>query len=79
MNLSREHLDALNVTLNWFGGSMNRLDASVASIDSSVMADLVDLGLVRKRHFGWNYQITYIGRQALQDAGITKFSNTRVW
>lgn len=77
MSLSRGHLDALNVMLNWFGGSMNKLDASVASIGSSVLNDLVDLGLARKRHLGLGYQITHQGREALNGAGITRFSDTR--
>lgn len=77
--ISRDYLDALNVMLNWFGGSMNRSDAFVASIDSSILSDLVDLGLARKRHLGWSWQITFQGRQSLQDAGITKFSDTRQW
>lgn len=76
---SRDHLDALNVMLNWFGGSMNKLDASVASVDTSLLNDLVDIGLARKRHFGWSYQITHQGREALDAAGITRFSDTRVW
>ena len=77
MNLRHKHLDALNVMLRWFGGSMNKADAFVASIDSSILNDLVDLQLARKRHLGFSYQITLAGREALEDAGIHKFSDTR--
>lgn len=75
--MPRAHLDALNVMLNWFGGSMNRSDAYVASVDSPILNDLVDLRLTRKGLLGWSWQITLAGREALKEAGITKFSDTR--
>ena len=76
MKLSGDHLDALNVTLNWFGGSINRLDLFVSSIPLSIIRDLVELGLMRKRWIGW--EITMAGREALKAACITKFSDTRL-
>ena len=69
------HLDALNVALRWFGGSINRLDCFVASIDVSVVRDLVELGLMRPRWIGW--EITLAGRQALAEHNITSFWDTR--
>jgi hypothetical protein len=69
------YLDALNVTLHWFGGSINRMDIFVASIEGRVMRDLVDSGHLRKRFFGW--EITSKGREALEEADIHCFEDTR--
>lgn len=70
-----DELDALNVTSRWFGGSINRLDIFVASIDASVMKDLVDQGLLRSKIFGW--EITKLGRQTLEKFNINSLSDTR--
>ena len=54
---------------------MNKLDAFVASIDGSIMRDLVDANLLRKKFFGW--EITRSGRDELDERDITHFSDTR--
>lgn len=75
MKLTSDHIDALNVTLNWFGGSINRLDLFVASVHVSLVRDLVDMGLMRKSMFG--YEINNNGRTELNNRGITCFEDTR--
>ena len=75
LELNPDHLDALNVTLNWFGGSINRLDLFVASIESCIMKDLKDMDLVRGGFFGW--QITHLGRKALKENNINILHDTR--
>lgn len=74
-NLSFAEKDALNVCLRWFGGKFNWMDLSVASISTSVVRDLTDEGYLRKRFIGW--EITKKGKQALEDANIKSFSDTR--
>ncbi len=76
MKLFDPEIDALNMTLNWFGGRVNRLDLFVASIDVSVIKDLEELSLLRKVFLGW--EITRLGRQALIDRNIHYWVDTRV-
>ncbi len=73
--LTFSELDALNVCLRGFEGKFNSVDLSIASINSSVVRDLEDGGYLRKRWIGW--EITRKGRDALTDADIYKFSDTR--
>ena len=73
--LNSSHKDALNTTAHWFGGSINSLDLFVASIDRSIIHDLVDMGLMRSRWVGW--EITYKGRKVLSDLGYTSWRDTR--
>jgi ribosomal protein S19E (S16A) len=75
MKLSYEELDALNMTENWFGGSINRMDLFVADIRKSVMNDLTDEGFLRKKFIGW--EITRKGRNTLRDKNITHYTDTR--
>lgn len=42
MKLTNSELDALNVMLHGFGGSINRVDAWISSVDVSIIKDLID-------------------------------------
>ena len=76
MKLDSEEIDALNMTENWFGGSIGPLDIFVASIRKSVMTDLVESKHLRKKWLGW--EITRKGKEALDKRGITSYSDTRI-
>ena len=75
MKLLTEEIDALNMTRNWFGGLINKLDLFVADIENSTMRDLQDMGLLRKKFFGW--EITREGKQELKRRNINHYTDTR--